>query len=1030
MAQAERPTTPTVPGTPSTATSTQPAKPRAVQKFIRGADGKIRVMYVTEQGVPIPPQAIQAGQYDIGTSDTSNYYGQGTPAAAPPKPGSAMSGNGEVNHGKDFLDQVAAITGRDPTTNPFYPGNPGNSGSSDRTTPAPGPTGAPMAADNYGYIDKPGWMGPAAAVAPGMVGAGLKVANAAINTNNVAAVNQGRQAIGLEPTGFVDTVKGVMKDNQGQVGDIALGGEEYSVGFEAMSPAGNTNLTPQEARMRQELVGQIQEIDPRSTAVNAAIQPADIAGILSGQAMTAPVSPVQPGGALPPATPTEQAPAAPAPAENPYDRPNGFTQLGADLRNGTTQFSTVPENYVDPVSSARERAQAKVDEAKAGMGASWQEKLGYGAPGTRPDMGTKPYSGTQTQIDPSQGQFGTGFANGWVDLTPQDAGTLPTPTTQAPSTNAAPVTGATQPGSMLNSPIGGPGLPNAPGTQPGFLDGAPTDPGKKSVGGTGFANLMGSVRDLGTTVNDYLGEVSSYKSTPASYTYDSLGDKRAREVSPTYESVVSGIVGGVLGPGAVVDTVSGDINPEDKAWNEKTNPNNPKSGTYSSSGRHTHNLGADIKVRDPITGDYVDLTKDDVIRNDLAMSYAATDPKVGLGWGTGYMGPSTMHVDFAGKGGLWGASSKPGSQTWSPQDRKNIAFAREYGIGPTPRVDLDKRGAYPTERPTPTDEELEGVTPAQAVAGRYGVESVTRSSLNQTDFEQATAAQMAASGLISRTPEEKAAIGRTLAGEMDQSTLEGLKRGDPRAIAEFDSMMASVENRAASKQFGNLANTLTASQYNSLKTQPLKPGQLAPIETTNANYAKYKEAIDQAIESFLSPDDGPSTGNLRASHYYNPEEAAPNWGSQLSAVTDIGPHRFGELVGDPRATQSPGFEKTKKDIEKNIGFQGAQPQTNYSGSGASGISLATATNRYDTPSEKNAKSRAEVNKAAEATSMRSEATEAAKESAKADKEKSEKSEKADKGESNKSEKSENNKSDKADKGESNHSKERERDDSL
>lgn len=48
-------TTPTVPGTPTVPAVSPAPKPRALQKFVRGADGKIKVMYVTEQGLPIPP---------------------------------------------------------------------------------------------------------------------------------------------------------------------------------------------------------------------------------------------------------------------------------------------------------------------------------------------------------------------------------------------------------------------------------------------------------------------------------------------------------------------------------------------------------------------------------------------------------------------------------------------------------------------------------------------------------------------------------------------------------------------------------------------------------------------------------------------------------------------------------------------------------------------------------------------------------------------------------------------------------------
>lgn len=147
------------------------------------------------------------------------------------------------------------------------------------------------------------------------------------------------------------------------------------------------------------------------------------------------------------------------------------------------------------------------------------------------------------------------------------------------------------------------------------------------------------------------------------------------------EGILSDIVGDVLGQGSVADVVSGDVNPNDKGWTAD-------GGKYSKSHRHTDELGADMKFNDPATGKSVNLTKDDVVRSDLAMGFAANNSGVGLGFGPGYMGDETMHVDFSGRGGMWGSG-------WTQLDRDNVAFARETGIGPTPRLDAPTPTASP-----------------------------------------------------------------------------------------------------------------------------------------------------------------------------------------------------------------------------------------------------------------------------------------------------------------------------------------------
>lgn len=119
--------------------------------------------------------------------------------------------------------------------------------------------------DNYGYIDKPGWLS-ATGFLPGPAGMVGKMVNMGVNANNVKAVNDARDTIDLPSLGFMDTVKGVMRDRKGQVAPVTINNQDYEVGLEALSPAGQTNLTPNEARQRAAWAGGLTET-PKEQAI-------------------------------------------------------------------------------------------------------------------------------------------------------------------------------------------------------------------------------------------------------------------------------------------------------------------------------------------------------------------------------------------------------------------------------------------------------------------------------------------------------------------------------------------------------------------------------------------------------------------------------------------------------------------------------------------------------------------------------------------------------------------------------------------
>lgn len=110
-------------------------------------------------------------------------------------------------------------------------------------------TGDRTQANNFGYIDKPGFLSVASGLPgiPGLIGKGV---NAAINANNVAAVNAAREALGLPEQSTKEALKGVVQDNKGVVAEVTIGKQQVPIGLEATTPSGRTTMTPAEALSR------------------------------------------------------------------------------------------------------------------------------------------------------------------------------------------------------------------------------------------------------------------------------------------------------------------------------------------------------------------------------------------------------------------------------------------------------------------------------------------------------------------------------------------------------------------------------------------------------------------------------------------------------------------------------------------------------------------------------------------------------------------------------------------------------------
>lgn len=134
---------------------------------------------------------------------------------------------------------------------------------------------------NYGFIDKPGLVS-AAGMLPGALGLAGKAVNAGINANNLAATNAARTELGLPDTTGMAAAKSIVSNNQGQVANIGIGDQNYSVGLAAMSPTGITNMTPDEARMHSLLTKQpVQELTPAEAQAQQAAFSAET-GVTTG----------------------------------------------------------------------------------------------------------------------------------------------------------------------------------------------------------------------------------------------------------------------------------------------------------------------------------------------------------------------------------------------------------------------------------------------------------------------------------------------------------------------------------------------------------------------------------------------------------------------------------------------------------------------------------------------------------------------------------------------------------------------------
>lgn len=111
--------------------------------------------------------------------------------------------------------------------------------------------------NNFGFINKPSWskyVASAVGMVNPMAGMAVKAIDMGVNANNVGAINQAREFLGLEPMSTKDVLKGTVKGvDDGMVGDVDVAGTKRGVSFGGAVIDGKTTMTPQEARTRNDI---------------------------------------------------------------------------------------------------------------------------------------------------------------------------------------------------------------------------------------------------------------------------------------------------------------------------------------------------------------------------------------------------------------------------------------------------------------------------------------------------------------------------------------------------------------------------------------------------------------------------------------------------------------------------------------------------------------------------------------------------------------------------------------------------------
>lgn len=477
----------------------------------------------------------------------------------------------------------------------------------------------------------------------------------------------------------------------------------------------------------------------------------------------------------------------------------------------------------------------------------------------------------------------------------------PVTTTPAPVSPAisAPPSAPTSPAPTTTTPTTGLANPVDPlGT---FSKGVAT-PETATPGTGGLAALAESSKEgMGKTTVDESGLA---------------GKGRGYAADAEIMAAIQETVDEMFGPGHTVNVTSGTYSPEQQ---QQFAAGNTKGQIGSS--RHNFGKAVDFGVIGP-SGKALSPTQ----MADLGQSLAAKG-FTGIGVGKGYMdadGQSKVHADKSGKGlATWGAGNT--KATMDPQQRSNIETGLGIGKGdvgkvpampyydpptPTPNPGPPTTGNPLTEEPSTQDQ---GIGKGMVDAARDPA-TMTPAEIARTEFGP------------KRTAEEIAAMGRTIAGELSPGALKGLSEGSLSAMQEMANMIATMENRAQSKnnKTGSMLGILGGNSYNSNLS--------SNSGVTNDNFSKFGEAVMKGLEDYYGGGKNMTPTNPSATHYYNPDISNPDWGPQMQGSGRVGSHVFGSLPGE----FSPG-EGFKGDLAQAAGPSRNTPSENGGRFGGAGL---------------------------------------------------------------------------------------------
>ena len=281
-------------------------------------------------------------------------------------------------------------------------------------------------------------------------------------------------------------------------------------------------------------------------------------------------------------------------------------------------------------------------------------------------------------------------------------------------------------------------------------------------------------------------------------------------------------------------------------------------------------------------------------------SYSQTGTRQGLAGKLGGIQASELGTDpsFAGPDDMSkmsNISAPVGIDAENEADmsgRMSRQWAGSLGNVPARSVKTDVVSATPSSRPQNIN--LAG-TPSSPTVG----DALRNSFTANPEANKATSpgamspAAFSAAGLGRQyTSDEKSAMARTLAGELNGKTLRGIVAGEPNALAEAAAALGTMDNRVNSVKNidkpSPVASTLVGTQYNANMTSAL-PNGTVPSHITDRNYTKFGPALDSLVDSYTAGAIDSTVPD--ATHYVNKDVAKPAWGAK---VTDqIGPHTFG-----------------------------------------------------------------------------------------------------------------------------------------